>query len=186
MVGFRNIALCFSILLFAGFVQAQALQDNGTATDGKLILPQDMAMFCGISSHSVNSSAEVEACINKILRLSHRKEVYMKEFSSMFTDMYHEYNADFYDLAITTKSSSGDVDDQITKQVDEEVSSKGAKTDESKNISNAQYKNALSARMASNTLLDLIDVTASLNMLQDMKDIYLLETSSNAAEVSED
>ncbi len=186
MVGFRNIALCISVLLFAGTVQAQLLQDNGTSTDGKLILPKDMAKFCGVSSHSVSSAVEIEACFNKILRLSHQKEKYLKEFSQMFIDMDHDYSSDFYDLAVTTKASAGDVEDQLRKQVDEKVSSQGAKTDESKNISNSQYKNALLAGMASNTLLDLIDVTSSLNMLQDVHHIYYIETSDKAAEISED
>ena len=35
-------------------------------------------------------------------------------------------------------------------------------------------------------LLDLIDVTSSLNMLQDVHHIYYIETSDKAAEISED
>lgn len=186
MVSLKYIIVFLSALLLPGAISAQALQDSGTSADGKFIFPKDMAMFCGISSHDANSSSKIENCLNKILRLSHGKETYLKEYAEMFNAMYRQQNSDFYDLAVQTKASAGDVDSQIEEQVDDKVSSKGAKKDDSQNVSNAQYKNGLLSKMASYTLLDLTDVTASLNMLQDMKDIHYLETSGNAAEISED
>lgn len=188
MAGLLKYSLYISSLLLLSAADALALplQDNGTSTDGTMIFPKKMALFCGISSHDIKKTDALKNCMDKMLELKLGTQQFKENYSELFKEAYHQMNSYYLDEALNKKSVAGDYEQQIDKNIDEELSLDGALPSKEDAINKKQEQLAkLSGMMAQNTA-DLLDVYTSQMALNSMQYFYEYEFSDRAAPIGED
>ncbi len=172
-------------LILLAPVESKALSlDSGTATDGSLIFPKQMAMFCEISSHDANEGQKIEDCLNKTLALKTGSQRDKVPYQEHMHKVLWQLSADALDVSAQKKSLAGDAENEIDDAVGES-SLLGASFSADDNIHKKQEQSSSLTKKAAEDMLNVIEILSVQMSLNAMENMNLYEFSNDSAPVED-